>query len=183
MNGAVVGSGGGQWLERGTKIAVFDLPDASTDIEIDLSDVEQTRKRKAVPADATDEIRADDILAEFPVDPTQPFHLRVPDALLARAAQLTAQLPRDRDRDTVPPPPRAALRRAAWVFATVIGASVGIVLAAAIAHYESAPIPSAPAHTFKAGTSAKIIAQRASMLGTGVMVPTVSVDSLPRARR
>jgi len=136
-------------------------------------------KQTTVSAEATDEIRADDILVEFPVDPTQPFQLRVPDALPCARPRRSSRrsCPRgDRDiaTNTVPPAAeRVAPGAPAWIFAAVIGASVGVVFAAAIAKYESAPIPSAPAHTFKGGAARRKNRRAATRRcsATAVMVP------------
>ena len=191
MNGAVVGNSGGQWLVRGAKAAIFDLPNPNMEIEIDLSDVERTAKRPALSARKRDddlcetreleELDEADILVELPADSTEPFHLVVPDKLHARAAELTAQLRGERERETVPP--AAPARGSRWMVpAFVVGACAVLGFAVAFVAY-NAPIPSSQAHTFKAARPAlKVVARHVSALA-GVMVPTVHVDSLPRARR
>ncbi len=162
---AVLSNGNEQFFVRGPKVAVFELPEAEIDVDV-----------SGLKPDATEEIDANDILAEFSVDPEQPFELRVPYALHMRAAQLTAMLPRDMRAEPTP-------RRAGWILAAILGAGVGIGFAALIASYENAPIASAPApHVLKAsGATMKVLGpQRASVRA---LIPTVSFDSLPRARR
>ena len=208
MNGAVVGNGGGQWLVRGAKIAVFDLP-KDVEVEIDLSDAERTSKRPVLTPDSTleraastSEVDTNDILTAVPIDPTVPFEMRVPDKVHARAARLAAQLPKANelrsaralvdgradgradgkvDGDATPARP-ARSARSFWTFAAVFVAFAVVGTGAGFVVYQNAPIPSANAHTFKAAAAAKVLAQRTSENG-GFTVPTVSVDSLPRARR
>ncbi len=188
MNGAVVGSGGEQWLVREAKIAVFDLPptrggDANHG---DPSDVERTSKREIVSASqaadlagTTSEVDVDDILAAVPIDPSEPFQLRVSEKLQARAANLSAQLPRASARAIVDAPrPRRAGAFVAPLVAVLAVLAVGG--GAGLVAYRTAPISATSAHTFKAATSSKVMTMRASSVTASV--PTVHVDSLPRAR-
>ncbi len=205
MNGAVVGNGGGQWLVRGSKIAVFELPPATphetphftpherphdgAEIDLDLSDAERTSKRQIAAADPvpdpagnTSEIDVDDILTAVPIDPTVPFEMRVPDKVHARAARLTAQLPQPSARAIVDAPSRSAPPKSSTLFAAVFAVVSVLGVGGGVVAYKTAPIPSATAHAFKAAAAAKVMAQRPSVI-VGAAVPTVSVDSLPRARR
>ncbi len=208
MNGAVVGNGGG-WLVRGAKSAVFDLP-ADVEIELDLSDVERTSKRAILTHDstieraaATSEIDADDILTEVPIDPTVPFEMRVPAKVHARAALLTAQLPQQPQPQPQPQHPQMAVvsaralvagapptptrtssprKRSVSTFIAVFAAFAVLGTSAGLVVYQNAPIPSSNAHPFKAAAASKVLAQHGSVIA-GASVPTVNVDSLPRARR
>jgi hypothetical protein len=196
MNGAVVGSGGGQWLVRGAKSAVFDLPE-DAEVELDFFDVERTSQR-AIATDATvdraaitSEVDANDILTEVPIDPTVPFQMKVPETVHARAARLTARLPQ-LAQPSVSQPVRSARalvagnaprsKRSLSTFAAVFVAFAVLGTGAGLVMYENAPIPSSNAHAFKAAAAAKVLAQRPSEVA-GFMVPTVHVDSLPRVRR
>jgi phosphotransferase system HPr-like phosphotransfer protein len=201
MNGATVESNGGQWLVRGAKAAIFDLPPISPptraawpqppapparESDLDLSDVERTSKRIALTGaaaddalNATSEITADDIVTEMPIDERIPFEVKVPAKLHARAAQLTARLAQ-------PAPAPVALQSPGRGRTGVVIAILGVIAlfgaGAGAFLYLTSPIPSSNAHTFKAASATKVMAQRASGMVTAA-VPTVHVDSLPRARR
>jgi hypothetical protein len=220
MNGALVGTGGGQWLVRGSKIAVFELPEpasgtrvrvpeqlrerATEEVEVDLSDVVRTAKRQALDAETLDvpavtqaappaselvaaptaertsEVEVDDIITAMPVDPTEPFEMRVPAKVHARAAQLASKLARTQSRNE---PGVPGGRRSLSVFAALFAACAVLGVAAGVVFYQTAPIPAANAHTFKAARpAAKVLSQRTSTIA-GISVPTVHVDSLPRVRR
>jgi hypothetical protein len=184
-----------EWFARETKTVVFDLPDAEYS-----DDAERTlRRSRSAVADSTEEVDPRDVLAEFPLftapatmfvpsarghaspwalpaDPEEPFELRVPDVILDRAAQLTAGLPR---LTSTRAPSR--IERTGWVVATVLGACVGILFAGAMAYAAAAPIEPAPAPHLRAAPARKALSAPLVALGTGV--PTVSFESLPRARR
>jgi hypothetical protein len=196
MNGAVVGNGGGQWLVRGAKIAVFDLP-KDAEIEIDLSDGERTSKRPVITPDSTlervastSEVDTNDILTAVPIDPTVPFEMRVPETVHARAALLTAQLPqkpaepRTSARALLDSEPEAepTTKRSRWTMVAIFAVCAVVGTGAGLVANRTAPIAPSSAHAFKAAASPKVVAQRTSELA-GAMIPTVHVDSLPRVHR
>jgi len=159
-----------QWLERGTKIAVFDLAaseprakptSASEDIEMIFRTSSRRERRTTVSAEATDEIRADDILVEYP---SIRRSLPAPRARRApRGARRSSRrsclavtaiaTPFRRRRTRRSAAPRGSSRPS-------IGASGGLVLAAAIAKYEGAPIHRR-GDTFRRAARRKIVEQHA----------------------
>ena len=211
-------------FDRAQKSFSFDLPPpdpGEQEIEVDLadlegfdleySDAERTLKQGGVdpyapgeaasaPKDETpEEVDPNDVLAEFPADPEEPFELRVPQTILSRAALLQATLPRETlmpSSSSIPPPmtmeaPRVEAPREArvpegrlgWLVAPMIGACVGLAVAAVLS-YHLAPAGMAPA-ALSAGRhlkahATKVLVEPVAMLEA--QVPTVTVDSLPRAR-
>jgi hypothetical protein len=173
MNAAVTMQGA-DWLVRESKVVVFDLPDS------DYGD-------DAEPIEAVEEVDPNDVLLELPMDPEQPFELRVPHMILARAAQLTAALPRhaqvapDMGHQMHQMHQTIERRPSSRLAATVLGACIGIGLAGTMAYAATAPIEPSPSPVLKAAAPAKIVAARPVVIGS--IVPTVTFDSLPRARR
>jgi hypothetical protein len=61
----------------------------------------------------------------------------------------------------------------------VVGATFGLVLATALSIYATAPIAHAPRPHVKAQAAKALVPSIATL---GRIVPTVTIDSLPRAR-
>jgi hypothetical protein len=183
-----------QWFVRGPKVAIFEVTERGA-IPVDIDAAVPTRARPpskarlragpaTTPTDA-EEVDPNDILVELPLDrAASPPIVASPevrievsaDAVLARAARLDEGC--DVDDDTFVG--SAPMSRGRWFTAIAIGAVAGLGLAALLTHYASRPIAQGPRPHVKAVAAAKTYVPSAAMLAQ--IVPTVSVESLPRAR-
>jgi hypothetical protein len=159
-----------QWFVRGPKVAIFEMPSA---VDIDVSGLGPKAPPRALKVDGTEEIDPNDILAEFPAELQADAALQLrADDVLARAATLDQE-------DTRPSMRTYQAGRTGWLVALVAGTTVGIVLATALSIYAAAPIARAPRPHVKAQAVKALVPSAATL---GRIVPTVSIDSLPRAR-
>jgi hypothetical protein len=166
-----------RWFVRGPKVAIFEMPERDGAVDVDVSELAAPAAQRPLKADQTEEIAPEDILAEMPAEfaPDEALELRRPDTpntVLARAAML--------EREDMPTVIRAyKAPRAGWLVAVLVGATFGLVLATALSLFASAPIARAPHPHVKAQA---IKALTPNVAALGAVVPTVSIESLPRAR-
>jgi hypothetical protein len=155
-----------KWFIRGPKVAIFEMPPNGTEVQVDVSELRPQR--------GGEEVDPNDILAEFPADngPDVALELRRPDEILARAATLDLE-------DTKTSMRAYRSHRTGWLVAIVLGATLGLVLATGLSIYASVPIAHAPRPHVKAQIGKSLVPSVAAL---GAVVPTVSIDSLPRAR-
>ena len=155
-----------RWFVRGPKVAIFEMP--AVDIDVSHLGPPPPASHRRIRADQTEEIHESDILAEFPAEVAVERTQRLPRVNLAFEDEETR-------------PAIAPYRpRLGWMIAIIAGTIAGIVLAIGLSFYARAPIARTARAQIKAVAAAKSLAPSAA--ARGVVVPTVSVYNLPRAR-